>query len=402
MKIVIETKLEIEVKNCNLLHLTQVFFLSLGSVFSQIISQAVRFYAKEYKENGELAKILERDGKISWKILNGKLSTNLHTIFGKLKVPQLQVYLHQSDGSKEVKNITRILLGVSRYQRIPDYVKEMMGLLSSLCSYRTAQSCMRKFGWWKFGYGSFRRATKWLSKKLDLGLSSKGTTEFAADGTGIGTLKTGKRGSELKILAQYCKDGSLHLVSIGIGKYMSKDGWISLFAPLQTAFEGAKAKQLSVLMDGCKAILSGAKSVHQRIKIQRDIWHLCHQLKYYIWKDKVSKLHKIALIKNVFKAVSLTWYRPKEECLERMASAILFCDRQNYKHCRSYLMGCCDHLFTFEKEQLTHKNSSKVERMMRTVNQRMDIGVWTDDGALAVAKIRLAYFYNGWKGNMAA
>lgn len=37
---------------------------------------------------------------------------------------------------------------------------------------------------------------------------------------------------------------------------------------------------------------------------------------------------------------------------------------------------------------------------MRTVNQRMDIGVWTDEVALAVAKIRLAYFYNGWRVNM--
>ena len=402
MKIVIDVKLEIEVKNCNLLHLSKVFLLSLSSVFSQIISQAVRHYGQEYKSNGKLADILEHQGKISWKNLNGELSTNLHTLFGKVKVPQLQVYLHQADGSKKVKNISRLLLGVSRYQRLPDYVKEMMGLLSSLCSYRTAQRCMTILGWMKFGYGSFRRATKWLSNQLDLGLSSKGTTEFVADGTGIGTLKTGKRGSELKILAQYCKDGSLHLVNIGIGKYMSKAEWVSLFAPIRAAFEGEQLKALSVLMDGCRSILSGAKSVHKRIKIQRDIWHICHQLKYYMWKDKVSKLHKIALIKNVFKAVSLTWYRPKEECLELMASAILFCDRQKYKHCQSYLMGCCDHLFTFEKEELTHKNSSKIERMMRTVNQRMDIGVWTNQGALAVAKIRLAYFYNGWKGNMAA
>ena len=183
---------------------------------------------------------------------------------------------------------------------------------------------------------------------------------------------------------------------------MSKAGWVALFEPLRETFEGAAAKELSVLMDGCKAILSGAKSVHERIKIQRDIWHICHQLKYYIWKDKVSKLHKIALIKNVFKAVSITWYRPKEECLELMASAILFCDRQQYKHCQNYLMGCCEHLFTFEEQELVHENSSKMERMMRTVNQRMDIGVWTDQGALAVAKIRLAYFYNGFRPNMAA
>ncbi|MEM9850240.1 MAG: hypothetical protein AAF847_20275 [Bacteroidota bacterium] len=402
MKISIAVNLEIEVKNCNLLHLSKVFLSSLGSVFSQIVSEAVRHYGQEYKLSGELGAQLGHEGKISWKQLNGKLTTKLHTLFGKIEVLQLQVYLHQSDGSKQVKNVTRLLIGVSPYQRLPDYVKRMMGVLSSLCSYRAAQSCMTLLGWMKFGYGSFRRATAWVADRLSLGVCEKGTTEFVADGTGIGTLKTGKRGSELKVLAQYCKDGSLHLVNIGIGKYMSKAGWVALFEPLRETFKGAAAKELSVLMDGCKAILSGAKSVHERIKIQRDIWHICHQLKYYIWKDKVSKLHKIALIKNVFKAVSITWYRPKEECLELMGSAILFCDRQQYKHCRNYLMGCCEHLFTFEEQELVHENSSKMERMMRTVNQRMDIGVWTDQGALAVAKIRLAYFYNGFRPNMAA
>ncbi len=44
--------------------------------------------------------------------------------------------------------------------------------------------------------------------------------------------------------------------------------------------------------------------------------------------------------------------------------------------------------------------------MMRTVNQRMPIaigiGVWSESGALAVAKIRLAYFYNGFGKKNAA
>jgi hypothetical protein len=33
---------------------------------------------------------------------------------------------------------------------------------------------------------------------------------------------------------------------------------------------------------------------------------------------------------------------------------------------------------------------------MRTVNQRINIAQWSDESALAVAKIRGAYYYNGF------
>ncbi len=402
MKITLAINIDIEVENCNLLHLSQVFLKSLCGVFGQVVSQALRHYAQEYKESGVLAELLGQQGDVSWKSLEGKLQTRFHTIFGKIEVPQIQLYLHGSHGKKRSKNITRLLLGVSRYQRIPDFMKELMGMLSSLCSYRTARQCVVFLGSWNFGLGSFRRAVLWLSQRLSLGVSPKGSTEFGADGTGISTLKTGKRGSELKVLAQWMKDGSLRLVSIGIGQYMNKSEWQKLFAPLLEAFDEAGRKKLSVVMDGCKAILAGAKSVSQRIKIQRDIWHICHQLKYYMWKDKVSKVYKIALIKNVFKAHTLNWKRSKSNCVEILTNVILFCDRHKYLSCRSYLLSCAEHLFTFEEAQLKHRYSSKLERMMRTVNQRMDIGVWSDEGALAIAKIRLAYFYNGWRAKKAS
>lgn len=397
-KIKITVNLEINIENSNILHLTKQFMCSLVTVFSDLVSQALLHYGAVYKESGELNELLglAEEDYLTWKSLNGQLQTRLITTFGKIKIPQLQIYIHSPNKKKRSKNITRLLLGVPSYQRIPCFVKEMMGMLSSLSSYRTAQSCIDILWNWKFGLGSFRRAVSWLSERVTLGSRCGGTTEFVADGTGISTLKTGKRGSELKILAQWLLDGSLHVVSIGIGKYNSKADWEVLFAPLLLVDE-AQRKCLSVLMDGCKSILAGAQSVHKRIRIQRDIWHICHQLKYYLWKDKVSKEHKIALIKNVFKAVNLSWRRSKSDCLELLASIILFCDRQGYQHCRGYLMGCAEHLFTHEEAQLEHQNSSQIERMMRTVNQRMDIGVWSDKGALAVCKIRLAYFYNGWR-----
>lgn len=270
-----------------------------------------------------------------------------------------------------------------------------MGFLSSLCSYRVAQKCIGLVGNWNFGLGSFRRAVIWLADRLAFSACLGESVEFVADGTGISTLHTGKRGSELKILAQFCKKGCLRVVGMGIGKYMAEQEWKELFAPLGDLFKG-QLNQLSVLMDGCKGIMNGAKSIHDRIKIQRDIWHICHQLKYYMWKDGVSKIHKVALIKNVFKAVNMSWNRSKSDCLELMGSILLFCDKNKYKSCMTYLMGCTENLFTYEQAQLTHKYSTKIERMMRTVNQRMDVGVWTDKGALAVAKIRLAHYYNGF------
>ena len=33
---------------------------------------------------------------------------------------------------------------------------------------------------------------------------------------------------------------------------------------------------------------------------------------------------------------------------------------------------------------------------MRTVNMRVNVSKWSDDGALNVTKVRLAYYYNGF------
>jgi len=62
----------------------------------------------------------------------------------------------------------------------------------------------------------------------------------------------------------------------------------------------------------------------------------------------------------------------------------------------TYLMNAAQYLYTHHETQMQTVYSSKIERMMRTVNQRMNTGVWSEAGALAVAKIRLAFYYNGF------
>ncbi len=51
-------------------------------------------------------------------------------------------------------------------------------------------------------------------------------------------------------------------------------------------------------------------------------------------------------------------------------------------------------MFTAIEKRLKGKTTSKVERVMRTVNKRVNVSKWSIAGALNVTKIRLAYYYN--------
>jgi hypothetical protein len=44
----------------------------------------------------------------------------------------------------------------------------------------------------------------------------------------------------------------------------------------------------------------------------------------------------------------------------------------------------------------TRLTTSKVERVVRTVNMRANVSKRSKSGALNVAKLRLAYYYNGF------
>jgi hypothetical protein len=53
-------------------------------------------------------------------------------------------------------------------------------------------------------------------------------------------------------------------------------------------------------------------------------------------------------------------------------------------------------MFTAVENRLNGKTTSKVERVMRTVNMRANVSKWSQNGALNVTKVRLAYYYNGF------
>lgn len=396
----LETKIELEVEQVKLSYLLGLFMGSLGSLFGELLSEALLHYGEHYRLNGKLNKLLGHSYNLTWQNLNGKKRTVLYTIFGKVWIPQLLIKWKDESGKTHTRAVTRLLLEVSRFQRIDDQMKHWMGVLSSLCSYRTAAKLLSGLGFRTYAYGSFRRSVSWVSTRLELGLSQMKRCLLLADGTGITTLNTGKRGSELKVVCEWV-EGQLRLVNIGIGKYKQKAEWVKLFSPIKQSLETAQVnirQEVAALADGCQALLAGIHHLDERLRFQRDIWHITHQLKYYLWKDGVLDIHKMTLMKTVFSAAFAKSDKSISQRLEKLATAILLCDTFKYKHCQSYLMGLAEHLTTHQKQanwELPTAYTSKIERMMRTINQRMDIGVWSEQGALDIAKIRLAHFYNG-------
>ncbi|MBW6520832.1 MAG: hypothetical protein K0A99_07450, partial [Desulfoarculaceae bacterium] len=81
---------------------------------------------------------------------------------------------------------------------------------------------------------------------------------------------------------------------------------------------------------------------------------------------------------------------------KRLEKIIWHCREKEYSHTLSYLENAQPDMFTAVENRLNGKTTSKVERVMRTVNMRANVSKWSRNGALNVTKFRRAYYYNGF------
>ena len=393
MEINFQTNINIAIENCNFRNITASFLQVLKPTFELYVEKVLLHFFQQYYNSGKLNQII--DSKII-KLKTTNKRTKFKTLFGTIWVPQIQVRTFDLDGKEHQMSITRILLGVSPKYQIPDFMKELMGWISSVSTFRVGYNIMSTLTGFNFSLTSMWNSVKWSAKKIKLELSSKGTNEFEADGTGIPTKDSGKRGSELKKVFQKKKNGKLHLVGMTIGRYKDKNDWLSAMSQLKVALESGlgKYKKLILSSDGDLSIINVAKGISKRIKIQKDKWHVFHQLKYYLWKDGVGKDMKNNIIGHFFKLTMLSKTSIKKRD-KRIKRYIFFLANIGYKSTAVYLKSAMDGFYTHETEGNTNIYTTKTERSMRTTNQRVNVGVWSDDGALSVCKIRDAYYYNG-------
>ena len=132
---VIRLEVSFDVGNGTLIEINKSFCASLKIMYQAIVKKAVELKKEQAKQDGTLEKIF--GSPCSWKSKSGKLKTHLITEYGKIIIPDFQIMLHV-DKTRHL--ISRILLGIERYARIPKSAEEKYAALFAHCSTRAAQA----------------------------------------------------------------------------------------------------------------------------------------------------------------------------------------------------------------------------------------------------------------------
>ena len=389
-------------------HLKDGTLSSILLAFAELLPQLLTdFFQKVLTGYGEYVMSLRKkpfsceccgnQEEFRWKTRHGK-ETKILTIYRWVVLRQLQV-LCKRCGHKFY--ITRRLLGMETNKRIPAETYRKLGLLGSLTTYRVSEKIGKMFGW------AVDKMTVWsavqkTASEIEFKLDSKELAVGEADGTGIGIKGIEKRGKELKVFVQYKKGGGIRVAGLDIGNY--NGSWSKLFRNSLEKFKGFR-RQFLLITDGDTSILDGLKG-KVKVIVQRCLWHIPYQAKYVLWKDKVKHkgeewLHIIAELMEIcairpFVDCDKTRQKMIESKKKRLDAVIGHCREKGYDHTVSYLENAKPDMFTAIAKRLEGRTTSRVERLMRTVNMRVNVSKWSTSGSLNVTKVRLAYYYNGF------
>lgn len=362
-------------------------------IFEQYTRTVLSRRAVAMIHNGSLARILGCS-HVAWKTSKGNETTSVRTPLGIITLPQLQVRM--DTGKRPF--ITRMILGVEPRVRIPWFTKKYLALMGALATLRVANKFLEMFTGSRVTLMSIVRAIREVGASITFGVDKNQSNEFEADGTGFPIIKAGKRGKELCVLVQRKLHGGIRVAGMTLAAY--KQGWEALFTPLLDALK--RFTSIFLVTDGDTSPLNGLPNVH--VVIQRCLFHIVHEAKYTLWEDRVKRkgrawknvLAKLIEITNIRRvrddpAVAKRLIKWKRNQLTRL---IHYCERRGFRKTAKYLQLAKADAFRGVEKRISGGTTSHVERVMRTMNQRINVAQWSERSALGVAKIRGAYYYN--------
>jgi len=387
--------IDIDIKSSKLEDINKSFLLVLQKIIREFYQQVINAFADDFIKElvCDRCKI---KGHFKWKTHHGK-PTLLTLFIGILHLNQLQV---QCCECSHKMYITRKMLGIEPRKRIPADTVRKLGLIGALTTYRVASKITGMFGV-VIDKMTIWKSVQQLGESINFDLDPDELAAGEADGTGIPINGIEKRGKELKVFVQLKKAGGVRIAGISIGNYDSQ--WNKLFKPIRKTLE--KFKNFLLITDGDSSILKG---LGDKVKViyQRCLWHIPHQFKWYLWKDGVKRksdewIKALSELINICNTKSL---QHDKDCIDNIVKLkisqlerlILYCKNNGWKRCTSYLENAKADMFTSLKNRLDGKSTSHVERVMRTVNMRANVGKWNPNGVLNAMKIRLAYYYNNF------
>jgi len=386
----------VELEECNIDYLTSGFKQIQEMVFTDFAKTSLEHFGDSAmnKATKPFCCTCGNDKDFIWKTKDAK-SMKITTIRGEVELPQMQVQC-KICGKKMF--ISRLLLGIEKYQKMSSTTQKMLALVGALTPFRVAEKILGMFG---IGIDRMKiwRCVQNVGKTIIFDLDPKELPCGEADGTGIPIIGIKQRGQELKVFIQKKVKGGVRIAGLAIGRYDA--GWNELFAPLRETI--MSFKNFLLVTDGDTSIFKGVKCVN--VILQRCLWHIPHQLKHCLWTDKVKR--KSAdwqeIMGKIYDIVSIRAYMETDEIeavlLEKRARLdvlIALCAERGHKGCVSYLTNAKPDMFSALEKRLNGKSSSLAERVMRTVNMRVNVGKWTPQGALNAMNLRLAHYYNDW------
>jgi hypothetical protein len=394
-----QTEFSVTIEEPNLKSIIEAFTKLLPLLLTDFFQKILLGFAELYMSQETKPFCCSKCGnnkKFTWKTREGE-KTEILTVFQMVVLNQMQIKCKEC-GHKFY--LARLLLGVEPRKTIPAETRRKLGLIGSLASFRVSAKIVSLFGW-TLNKMTIWRAVQETAKEIEFGIDPKELPHGEADGTGIPIQGIKKRGKEMKVFVQLKKTGGVRIAGLSIGNY--DGGWDKLFKPLRKAIKAFNGFLL--VTDGDTSIFKGMGK-RLKVKLQRCLWHIPHQLKYYLWKDKVER--KSAMWKYVLTEVlDICAIRSgiddkdiidemilKKEA--RVKELIKYCEDNALKQCATHLKNAEKDMFTGIKNRFTGKTSSNAERVMRTINLRVNVGKWSQCGALNAVKIRLAYYYNGF------
>lgn len=336
-------------------------------------------------------------GALNWKTRHGE-PTKIVTIFQPVLIHQLQVECVRCNHRFY---ITRRLLGIAPRKNITDDTRRKLGLIGALASFRVSEKITSLLGW---GLDKMMiwRCVQETAEEITLDLDPEEEASGEADGTGIPIQGVKKRGKELKVFVQNKKKGGIRIAGLSIGNY-DKD-WSALFEPLIPTLKRFLHPFLLVT-DGDTGAFKALKG-KVKVLFQRCLWHIPYQMRYCLWKDGVRYKSSAwyDCMSWLFDVCALREHIDDDTVIQkvvalkkrRLKKLIEYFRASGLKNCASYLLNARGDLFTSLENKLMGYTTSHVERVMRTVNLRINVGKWSLKGALNSTKIRLAYYYNGW------
>jgi hypothetical protein len=395
-----ECQFRVDLQHSDFSSIMKAFLMLLPQLledFFQKVLVGFGEYEMGLKKKSFACKCCGNDTEFVWKTRHGKATTIL-TWFRWITLKQLQV-LCKRCGSKQY--ITRMLLGMDPKKRVPDETRRKLALMGALTSYRVSAKIGKMFGW-AVDKMTIWKSVQQIGAEMDFVLDGNEEPRGEADGTGIGITGIPKRGKELKILVQYKKGGGIRVAGIDIGNY--NGSWEKLFQKSLEVIKEFKRPFL-LLTDGDTSIFESLKG-KVTILIQRCLWHIPYQAQYVLWKDAVKRKNKEWLL-VVAELMEICAIRPLVDCQDtiqamiaskrtRLEKTIAYCREKGFTHTVSYLENARSDMFTAIENRLEGKTTSRVERLFRTVNMRVNVSKWSKEGALNVTKVRLAYYYNGF------